>query len=68
MSHKVLVTLKKGGKVQIKVDGVPGKACMAKTDDLEKALGKKVKDVKTTEYYEEDGDIEIKAPTVKQGV
>lgn len=66
--HKVRVTLKKGGKAQIRVEGVPGKACLAKTDDLEKTLGKKVKDIKTSEYYEEDGDIEVKAPTVKQGV
>jgi hypothetical protein len=43
----------KGGKVDIKVQGVKGSGCLDATQSVEKALGKKMSDAKTGEYYEQ---------------
>jgi hypothetical protein len=47
----VKITIKDGGKVDVRVEGIPGKDCSVETAEIEKVLGKRVKDVKTSEYF-----------------
>ena len=48
---RVRVIIKHGGKAEIKVEGMTGSGCAAATKAIEDALGRKVKDIKTPEYY-----------------
>ena len=52
---KITVTFHHG-TAKIEVNGVQGAACQDLTASLEKALGTKTSDVKTSDYYEKAMD------------
>ena len=58
--HRIKVTIQRGGKAKIKVEGIAGSGCAVLTKNLEEALGKKVKDIKTSEYYQAENTQQVK--------
>ncbi len=50
--EKIIIEFDKDGMPTVKVEGVKGSGCKALTNDIEAALGKTTKTVKTREYNE----------------
>ncbi|MDE1822125.1 MAG: DUF2997 domain-containing protein [Euryarchaeota archaeon] len=48
---RVTITIDTEGHATMKVDGVQGQSCVRLTRDLERALGRTTKDVKTSDFY-----------------
>jgi hypothetical protein len=57
--EKIEITIAPGGDTTISVEGVKGKGCTDLTKAIEKALGKVVKDEKTSEYRERPRDARL---------
>lgn len=50
---QVVIDISTQGDVTVKAQGAPGKSCQDLTKQIESALGKTKKDIKTSEYYQQ---------------
>lgn len=50
--HEIKIDIDDNGNVSFRVMGVKGKKCLAITKDFEEALGIKIAQEKTSEYYQ----------------
>lgn len=53
MAHRVIITIPKGGDLEIEVDGIKGPSCKDITKALEKSLGTVTDSKKKAEFYEQ---------------
>ncbi len=53
------IIIGKDGKLQVKIKGFPGKACMDSAKILEEALGPIQEEEHTSEYYEPEEETKI---------
>jgi Protein of unknown function (DUF2997) len=56
--QEIKIIIGKGGKVNLEVSGVKGKACSDLTKSIEKALGKVTTEKKKSEYYQQQATTE----------
>jgi len=58
--QEITIRVKKGGKINLGVNGVKGSSCKALTKAIEKALGTTTDTSQTSEYYEQEAQNEQK--------
>ncbi|MBN2532177.1 MAG: DUF2997 domain-containing protein [Spirochaetales bacterium] len=58
--HDLNITITPNGKVEIEVKGVNGPMCVDITKELEEELGVVINREKTSEYYKEETEADIK--------
>jgi hypothetical protein len=53
------ITIKKNGKLQVKIKGVKGQRCVAMADLIKEIVGKEDERKYTAEHYEQEGVVRI---------
>ena len=53
MSEQIIIEINEDGEAKVEVKGHAGAGCKALTENIEKALGATVQDVKTAEFHQQ---------------